>query len=83
MRLIDKQDATRSLGEYAGSIREGMVVITDQGHPVAALVPLENTDLETVELSLNGQFMKLIERSRASMRSEGGISSADIRSRIQ
>ena len=83
MRLIDKQDATRSLGEYAGNIREGMVVITDQGHPVAALVPLENTDLETVELSLNGQFMKLIERSRASMRSEGGISSADIRSRIQ
>jgi len=51
--------------------------VTNQGRPVAALVPIENADLETVSLSTNRQFLDLIEWSRARIRAEGGISSEE------
>jgi hypothetical protein len=50
---------------------------------VAALVPLENADMETVDLSTNPQFMQIIERSRAAVLSEGAISAAELRARME
>jgi antitoxin (DNA-binding transcriptional repressor) of toxin-antitoxin stability system len=82
MKVVEKQDATRTLAEYAAEIRGGAVVVTDHGQPVAALVPLENADLETVALSQNRQFMDLIEHSRSRVRSEGGMSSEEMRKRF-
>jgi antitoxin (DNA-binding transcriptional repressor) of toxin-antitoxin stability system len=83
MKVVEKQDATRPLGDYAAEIKGGTVVVTDHGRPVAALVALENADLETIELSTSPQFMSLIERSRAAVRAEGGISAAEMRKRVQ
>jgi prevent-host-death family protein len=83
MKIVEKADATASLAEYATQIDTGPVIITDQGKPVAALVPLENTDMETVALSSNRQFIDLIERSRARVQAEGGISSEEMRRRFQ
>jgi len=83
MKIIEKVDATESLAEYAAGIRSGPVVVTDHGQPVAALVPLENADLETVALSTNRQFIDLIERSRARLRAEGGLSSEEMRRRFE
>ena len=83
MKVIEKADATASLAEYAAEIGTGPVIVTSQGRPVAALVPIENTDLETVSLSTDPQFIDLIERSRASVRAEGGISSEDMRRRFK
>jgi antitoxin (DNA-binding transcriptional repressor) of toxin-antitoxin stability system len=83
MKVVEQQDATRPLAEYAAEIKGGTVVVTDHGRPVAALVSLENADLETVELSTNPEFMRLIERSRAAIRVEGGVSSADMRKTVQ
>ena len=83
MKVVEKQDATRPLADYAAEIKGGTVVVTDHGRPVAAIVPLENTDLETAVLSTNPQFMSLIERSRAAVRTEGSISAAEMRKRAQ
>ena len=82
MKVVEKADATRTLAEYAAEIGSGPVVITSQGQPVAALVPIENADLETVALSTNRQFLDLIERSRTRVRAEGGISSEELRRRL-
>ena len=82
MKVVEKADAKRSLADYAGEIDSGPVVVTNQGRPVAALVPIENADLETVALSTNRQFLDLIERSRARVRAEGGISSEETRRRL-
>lgn len=49
---------------------------------VAALVPIENTDLETATLSTHPRFLALIERSRSRQKAEGGISSAEMRRRL-
>jgi len=82
MKVVERADATRSLADYAAEIESGPVVVTNQGQPVAALVPIENADLETVALSTNRQFLDLIERSRARVRAEGGISSEEMRRRF-
>ncbi len=83
MKLIEKADATGTLAEYAANLQSGPVIVTDHGAPVAALVPIENADVETVALSTNQQFLNLIERSRARVRAEGGISSQEMRRRFQ
>jgi antitoxin (DNA-binding transcriptional repressor) of toxin-antitoxin stability system len=48
MKVVEKADATATLAEYAEGIGSGPVIVTDQGQSVAALVPIENADLETV-----------------------------------
>lgn len=58
MKVIEKHDATRTLAEYTAEIGTGAVVVMDHGRPVAALVPLENADLETVDLSTDPKFMR-------------------------
>lgn len=83
MKIIERADATGTLAEYAAAIDEGTLIVTDQGHPVAALVPIENADLETASLSTNQKFIELIERSRARLRQAGGISAEEMRQRLE
>jgi hypothetical protein len=54
-----------------------------EGQPMAALVPIENADLETASLSTNRQFLNLIERARTRAKTEGAISSEEIRRRFE
>lgn len=82
MKVVEKQEATRSLADYASEMQNEPVVVTDHGQPVAALVPIENADLETVSLSTNRRFLDLIERSRSRVRQEGGVSSEEMRRRF-
>ncbi len=74
--------ATAPLVEYVRDISIEPVILTVNGKPVAALVSIENADLETVTLSTHSQFLALIERSRARQKAEGGISSAEMRRRL-
>ncbi len=83
MKLVERTDATLTLAEYAANIGSGPVIVTDHGAPMAALVPIANADLETVPLSTNPRLLEFIERSRMRVREEGGISSEDMRRRLQ
>ena len=83
MKVIEKTDATATLAEYAAEIDSGPIVVTSEGKPVAALVPIENADLETVTLSTNRDFLALVERSRVRAESEGGIPSDEMRRRFE
>ena len=65
MRVVEIVDATDTLADYTAQIESGPLIVTNHGRPVAALVPIENADLETAALSTNPQFLELIERSRA------------------
>lgn len=82
MKTLELAEATASLADYAQAIQEEPVIVTVNGKPVAALLPIGNADLETVTLSTSPQFLALIERSRARHRAEGGISSEEMRRRL-
>lgn len=82
MKVVEKSDATATLAENMADIASGAVIVTNERRPVAALVPIENADLETVSLSTNREFLELIERSRNRTRAEGGVSRNEMRARF-
>jgi prevent-host-death family protein len=82
MKTLEMAKATAPLAEYVQDLDKDPVILTVDGRPVAALVPIENADLETVTLSTHPQFLALIERSRARQKAEGGLSSAEMRRRL-
>jgi prevent-host-death family protein len=82
MKTVELDQATASLAEYARQVKNEPVLLTEHGHPVAALLSLENVDEESLSLSANPQFLEIIEQSRARLAAEGGISSDEMRRRF-
>ena len=83
MKTVEVAKATLSLSDYTRKVKKEPVIITKGGRPVAALVSITNADIETVSLSNNPRFIALIERSRARQKSEGGISTEEMRRRLE
>ena len=83
MKTLDITEATASLADYAQEANQEPVIVTREGKPIAALMPIENADWETVGLSTHPQFLALIERSRSRQKAEGSISSAEMRRRLE
>ncbi|MBI2912269.1 MAG: type II toxin-antitoxin system prevent-host-death family antitoxin [Chloroflexi bacterium] len=82
MTTIELEKATAALSQYVADTAQGPVILTVNGKPVAALVAIENADLETVTLSTNPRFLALIERSRVRQEAEGGVSVPEMRRRL-
>lgn len=80
--MLEMVDAVAPLSEYAQDIGVEPLILTVAGIPVAALVAIENADLETITLSTHPQFQALIERSRANQRAKGGVSPEAMRQRL-
>ena len=83
MRTVEIGKPANPLARYFPLRGSGPVVFTRRGRPVAALVPLVNTDAESASLSTNPRFLALIERSRRALRRRGGLSADEIKRRLQ
>lgn len=84
MKTLDVAKATGTLAEYMEQVERGYLVLTRKGKPIAALVSLpEDTDLESLSLSTNPEFMAILEKSRESLRRNGGVSSEAMRRRFE
>jgi prevent-host-death family protein len=81
MKVLSKAEATLSLSHYIdGLVKEGLMVVTTHGKPVAVLVPVEEPmDLETLSVSLNPKFAEVIKRSRFRDKTEGRVGSEQVR----
>jgi hypothetical protein len=79
MKTLEVDQATTPLAEYARDLGNEPVILTRGGNPVAALVSLESVDWEMISLSINPEFIALIERVRAQQAAEGGYSSEEVR----
>ena len=81
MRTVEISDA--SLEEYGRENRDETWVLTRQGKPVAAVVPMRRgMDTETFSLSHHPDFIEIINRSWASYKAKGGVSRAEARRRL-
>lgn len=83
MKTVEMRKATAPLADYAREVEKEPVIVTEHGRPIAALMPIENADRETVTLSTNSQFLALIERSRRRQDTECGISTEEMRRRLR
>jgi hypothetical protein len=82
MKTIDVSRNAASLAEaVTGLGREPTAVLKD-GRPVAVLLPVEGADLETLSLSLNAQFLAILEKSKQRHLAEGGVSGDEMRRRL-
>jgi antitoxin (DNA-binding transcriptional repressor) of toxin-antitoxin stability system len=82
MTRVEFKNASGPLSDYAEKARKDPVIIIKRGKPFAAVVPIRNADEETVTLSTNRKFIKIIERSRARVKKEGGIPAGELRRRL-
>ena len=82
MRKIEMAKARAPLAEYAQEVSKEPVILTVDGKPVAALVAIENADMETATLSTHPKFLAIIKRSRVRQKAEGGISITEMRRRL-
>ena len=58
------------------------VILTQNGQAIAAIVPTDERDVESLLLSINPQFQAVLDRSQQRFESEGGLSSAEVRRRL-
>ena len=82
MTRVELKKATAPLSEYAEKARRDPVIVVRQGKPFAAVVPIRNVDEETVALSTNRKFLKIIKRSRARVKKEGAVPAGELRRRL-
>jgi prevent-host-death family protein len=81
MKCIELRDARQSLGECARQL-EGPLVVTRNGKPLVAVVPVRDSDMESLSLATNPDFLAMLEQSRARYRVEGGIRQEALRKRL-
>ena len=82
MTKVEFKKASKPLSEYAEKARKGAIIVVKGGKPFAAVVPIRNADDETVALSTNRKFIKIIDRSRTRLKKEGSISAHELRLRL-
>ena len=82
MRRVELKNASGRLSDYAEKARKDPVIVVKRGKPFAAVIPIRNADEETVALSTSRKFLRIIERSRARLKKEGGISAGELRRRL-
>ena len=83
LKTVDVRQAQHALDVSLSEEPIAPLIITKDGKPIAALVPLENADLETASLGLNPQFSLLIERSRTELKEHHGISAQAMEERLR
>jgi len=71
MKTVEVSEISSLMEKYDQT--EQPLIITRNGQPVAALFSIEDVDLETLSLSTNPQFIRIIEESRKSQQEEGRI----------
>jgi PHD/YefM family antitoxin component YafN of YafNO toxin-antitoxin module len=74
MRTIQMPKELQPLLKFAEASEQDTVVLTDKKRPVAALVSLRKVDRESLALSTNPQFLRIIQAARKEVRAGRTIS---------
>jgi antitoxin (DNA-binding transcriptional repressor) of toxin-antitoxin stability system len=81
MKTIELSEVS-ALAPYVQPGSQEPVILTQNGQTIAAIVPTDEHDVESLLLSVNPQFQAVLERSQQRLESEGGLSSAEVRNRL-
>jgi hypothetical protein len=81
MKSIDLSDVS-ALSPFLRTEANEPLFVTENGHTVAAVVPVNEDDVEDLLLSINPQFQAILEKSQRRMETEGSLTSQEVRSRL-
>jgi antitoxin (DNA-binding transcriptional repressor) of toxin-antitoxin stability system len=79
MKTMDITNATAPLVQYARQLGHEPLVLTDGDEPVAALMPIDDADLESLALGTNPKFLAMLDKARAQRHSGVGLSADEVR----
>lgn len=83
MKAMKLPKELQSFLDVAESAEEETLVFTKKKRPVAALISLRKVDRESLALSTNPQFLKIIESSRKQVREGKTISLEALRKKFR
>ena len=73
MQIVDVAQSAKVLEESFAKNVPTPLIITRDGQPLAVVLPTEGADVESVRLSFDPKFLAIIQDSRRSVATEGGI----------
>ncbi len=79
MKNIDVTQANDPSGQSVRGLAGEPLVVTEDGAPIAAPVPIDEGDLESLALGSNPRFLAVIERARDQCRLGLGLSTEAVR----
>jgi PHD/YefM family antitoxin component YafN of YafNO toxin-antitoxin module len=82
MKAIEISEASKPLSDYAKELNEEIIVLTSNTKPIAALVSLKDVDRESLALSTDPEFMKIIEAAREEFKSGKKLSLEEMKREI-
>jgi hypothetical protein len=81
MKSMDLADVA-ALAPHLQNEAQEPLFLTKDGHTVAAVVPADDDDVESLLLSINPKFQTILERSQQRLEAEGGLSSDQVREQL-
>ncbi len=81
MKTIELSEIT-SLTPHLQTGSAEPIVVRSHGKTLAAVIPVDEADVESLLLSINPQFQKILECSEERLQKEGPMSAAEVRSRL-
>jgi hypothetical protein len=78
MKTVAIETSDLKLSELSGMTRSGMLIVTKKGEPVYSITRLSADDRERLALARNPKFRAIIEDSRRSLRTEGGLTMEEV-----
>lgn len=64
MKTVAIETATQPLHTYMQGLEDDMLILTSNDEPTYVVISIKNVDKESLALSINPEFRKIIERSR-------------------
>ena len=78
MKIAPVADVKARFSAYLKESKEGPVIVTRNGKPVAVLISMEDEEeLERIILAYSPKFQSLLEKSRKQIQEKGGIPHQD------
>lgn len=84
MKIAPLAEVRNRFSAFIDESQESPVVVTRNGRPVALIAAIsDDDDLDALLLANNPRFVKLLDTARERVRTNGGVSLADFRNRIE
>ena len=83
MKTLDLAHASKSLSAYTDELDDEPIILTIDAKPVAAIVSLKNVDSESLAISTNPEFLRLMQAAREEIESGQFVSLEEIKRELQ
>jgi hypothetical protein len=82
MKTIEMPTSNRQLRKMVDEAQGETILLVCDGKPIAALVGVEDLDIETLSLGTNSKFLRILRRSFSDLKRGKKLSLAEMRRRV-